>query len=313
MGKDGKRDSVAPPSQAPETQIIDASWDDEVVPAPASTDEAGVFDRVTAVPSSPAEDFVMRIMAEADAREAELLPESGLQMRAPPGPLSPPKVPVVDYVPPLPSAPRARPPRLPRRPPKDESVHAVRTPVVPAPDIAYKFELDEPGVALDTPPPPFDADAPEIEISEVPLDAALAAALDAENDEPSGSDPEREHREMRDRYATGDYAGALVIAESVLEANPADSDAERVATSCREVLIGMYVARLGSLKRVATLAIPTDEIRWLSLDHRAGFLLSLVDGISSIEEILDISGMSRLDALRIVCVLLDQRVIALAG
>ena len=46
---------------------------------------------------------------------------------------------------------------------------------------------------------------------------------------------------------------------------------------------------------------------------RAGFLLSLVDGISSIEELLDISSMPRLEALRILYGLLDQRVIALSG
>jgi hypothetical protein len=74
----------------------------------------------------------------------------------------------------------------------------------------------------------------------------------------------------------------------------------------------MYLARLGSLNKVARVALPSDQIRWLSLDHRAGFLLSLVDGHSSVEEILDISGMPRLDALRILYGLLDQRVIAIS-
>jgi hypothetical protein len=41
-------------------------------------------------------------------------------------------------------------------------------------------------------------------------------------------------------------------------------------------------------------------------------LLSLVDGMSTIEELLDISGMPRLDALRILYGLLDQRAIALS-
>ena len=40
-------------------------------------------------------------------------------------------------------------------------------------------------------------------------------------------------------------------------------------------------------------------------------LLSLVDGMSSIEDILDVSGMSRLDALRIMFTLVQQRVISL--
>src|SRR6185503_20076653 len=127
-----------------------------------STDEAGVFDRVTAVPALP-EDYVPRIMAEAEAREAELLPESGLHMRAPAGPLSPPRLPVVDYVPPAASSPRASAGRPPRRPPSDDSVHAVRTPVVPAPISPYTFELDDPDVSSSS-AQPYDPDAPEIEI-----------------------------------------------------------------------------------------------------------------------------------------------------
>jgi hypothetical protein len=58
-------------------------------------------------------------------------------------------------------------------------------------------------------------------------------------------------------------------------------------------------------------AVPSDQIRWLSLDHRAGFVLSLIDGSSTVEELLDISGMNRLDALRILYTLYDQRVVAL--
>jgi hypothetical protein len=64
---------------------------------------------------------------------------------------------------------------------------------------------------------------------------------------------------------------------------------------------------------VASVAVPSDQIRWLTLDHRAGFLLSLIDGGSTVDQILDISGMTRLDALRIMYQLLDQRVISLGS
>jgi hypothetical protein len=75
----------------------------------------------------------------------------------------------------------------------------------------------------------------------------------------------------------------------------------------------MYLARLGSLKQIIRVAIAREQIRWLSLDHRAGFLLSLIDGTSSIEELLDVSSMPRLEALRILYGLLDQRVIELSN
>ncbi|HEX7669955.1 MAG TPA: hypothetical protein VF395_10240, partial [Polyangiaceae bacterium] len=119
-------------------------------------------------------------------------------------------------------------------------------------------------------------------------------------------------QDMQDRYAVGDFTGALVVAESLLDADPENEDAKRYAQSCREVLTQMYAARIGPMDQVATVAVPPEQITWLSLDHRAGFLLSLVDGVSSIEEILDISGMTRLDALRIMYTLVQQNVIALA-
>ena len=74
----------------------------------------------------------------------------------------------------------------------------------------------------------------------------------------------------------------------------------------------MYAARLGDLAQLVSVGVPPNEIRWLSLDHRAGFLLSLVDGTSTVEEILDISGMTRLDALRIMFTLAQQNVVKLS-
>jgi hypothetical protein len=103
-----------------------------------------------------------------------------------------------------------------------------------------------------------------------------------------------------------------VVAEGLLGENADDIDAQRYAQSCRDVLTQMYTSRLGALSQRVRVAVPGDQIRWLSLDHRAGFMLSLVDGSCTVEELLDISGMNRLDALRILFTLYDQRVIALS-
>jgi hypothetical protein len=116
--------------------------------------------------------------------------------------------------------------------------------------------------------------------------------------------------EMQERFALGDYSGALVVAESLLEENPTHVEALEYAESCRAVLQQMYTARIGSLQRVPVVEVARDQLRWLSIDHRAGFVLSLVDGISSLEMILDVSGMPSLDALRILFELLEQRIIS---
>ncbi len=153
-------------------------------------------------------------------------------------------------------------------------------------------------------PPPSTKPSP---VPRLPIGERTGLELD--DRPPPAPDDDPAHKELHDRYAVGDFTGALVVADSILEHDPDDIEAKRYSQSCRDVLMQMYSARLGSLDQVVTVAIPPDQIRWLSLDHRAGFLLSLVDGSSSVDDILDICGMPRLDALRIMYQLLEQRVI----
>jgi hypothetical protein len=115
--------------------------------------------------------------------------------------------------------------------------------------------------------------------------------------------------EMQERFALGDYSGALVMAESLLDENPTHVEAREYAESCRSVLQQMYTAKIGPLDRVPVVEVAREQLRWLSIDHRAGFVLSLVDGVSSLEMILDVSGMPPLDALRILFELFQQHII----
>jgi len=117
-------------------------------------------------------------------------------------------------------------------------------------------------------------------------------------------------QEMNDRVSLGDYTGALEIAEKLLDIDATDDAAKACAESCRGVLRQMYTARIGPLDRVPMVMVARDQLRWLSIDHRAGFVLSLVDGVSSLEMILDVSGMPELDALRILSELAQQRIIS---
>jgi hypothetical protein len=130
--------------------------------------------------------------------------------------------------------------------------------------------------------------------------------------EPPGAEaPSDPQKEMQERFALGDYSGALVMAESLLDENPTHVEAREYAESCRAVLQQMYTAKIGPLDRVPVVEVAREQLRWLSIDHRAGFVLSLVDGVSSLEMILDVSGMPPLDALRILFELVQQRIISL--
>jgi hypothetical protein len=153
--------------------------------------------------------------------------------------------------------------------------------------------------------PPTES-SPELEIT----GEEETAEIDIE--EPGEETPEAAptEQEMHDRVSLGDYTGALEIAEKLLVLDPENNDALQCAESCRGVLKQMYTARIGALDRVPMVMVPRDQLRWLTIDHRAGFVLSLIDGVSSMEMILDVSGMPELDALRILSELVQQRIIS---
>jgi len=139
-------------------------------------------------------------------------------------------------------------------------------------------------------------------------DALELVGVRAQSIKPSAS-PSISMRAVRDRFDVGDFSGALVLAEGILEHDPESVDALLYAEHCRDVLKQMYISRLGGVGRVPRVAVSHEQLPWLSLDHRAGFLLSLVDGRSSFEEVLDVSGMPPIEALRLLLELLQQNVI----
>lgn len=283
MATNDRRAPPPSPSLPPVSQTADMTWDDDAVRG----DRDSSSDRVTAIPELPSEVLAKQLMAEAVEEPAlrthGKMPTalgSGLASTAPPPgqrsrELVERKLEIDENA--LDSAIAAR-GRWQRAPASAASERP-----------SQSLELDLSGLKV------ADSSAPKEQ---------LVVSLPPEPGSPLA--------ELADRYAMGDYSGALVVAEGILESDPEHADAQRFARSCREVLTGMYSARLGALDQVVRMAVAGDQIRWLSLDHRAGFLLSLVDGTLTLEEILDISGMTRLDALRIMFSLQQEGVISLA-
>ncbi|HJL20219.1 MAG TPA: hypothetical protein RMH99_31420 [Sandaracinaceae bacterium LLY-WYZ-13_1] len=119
--------------------------------------------------------------------------------------------------------------------------------------------------------------------------------------------------EMEERYALGDYTAALRTAELILGRQPEHPRAQEVSSASRQRLAQLYRSRLGALSRRPRVAVDEAEVRWLGLDHRAGFLLSRVDGVQSLEALIDVSGMPRLEALKTLVELLDVGAIRIEG
>ncbi len=116
---------------------------------------------------------------------------------------------------------------------------------------------------------------------------------------------------MLERLAAADYEGARIAAEALLEFRPRDRDALDCAQMAASELRKVYVARLGSLDRVAHVAIGTDAIvAQRGLDFGAGYLLSRIDGLATLRQVVEGAGVSSLEALRILSELYLRRVIA---
>jgi hypothetical protein len=140
-------------------------------------------------------------------------------------------------------------------------------------------------------PPPLPESASRIDPARAAIDAACAES-------------------MLERLAASDYVGTLTAAEALLVHHPLYRDALDCAGIARSELRKLYMGRLGSLDWVPHIAVGLQGLLALSLDFRAGFLLSRIDKKSSLGKIVEECGLPQLDSLRILSELYLQRVIA---
>ena len=116
--------------------------------------------------------------------------------------------------------------------------------------------------------------------------------------------------EMRAKFVKRDHEAALSLAHAILRQRPADLEATVCAEECRTALEEFAIFSTGSLHRVAVVKVSAGDLLRLDLDHRSGFLLSLIDGLGTIEVLLDVCAMPRKDALRALFALVQDGVVA---
>jgi tetratricopeptide (TPR) repeat protein len=113
----------------------------------------------------------------------------------------------------------------------------------------------------------------------------------------------------RELFALGDFSGSLEMIEKILKVDPSHAEARRYLEQNEATLIAMYESKLGPAASIPRLATQPEEVMWLNLDHRAGFLLAQIDGMSSYEDLFALSGLPRLDTARILATLMQEGVI----
>jgi tetratricopeptide (TPR) repeat protein len=134
---------------------------------------------------------------------------------------------------------------------------------------------------------------------------------------PAGARPSPDRRNdvdvwlpaAKELVALGDFSGSLELIEKILQVDPDHGEARDYLRQNEATLISMYESKLGSLARVPRLAIKPEEVLWLNLDHRAGFLLAQIDGAVDYDSLFALSGLPRLDTARILANLIADGVI----
>ncbi|HSK00959.1 MAG TPA: hypothetical protein VK932_06950 [Kofleriaceae bacterium] len=94
---------------------------------------------------------------------------------------------------------------------------------------------------------------------------------------------------------------AVAAIDLALSEDPNSALAQKLIQRNRETIMNVFQAFLGDLNRTPILARPLHELADAPISPRAAFLLSRVDGLLSIDEILDVSGMPRIEAYRYLC------------
>ena len=162
---------------------------------------------------------------------------------------------------------------------------------------------DGPSVAIPQPEDPGDESSGAWSIHAQPL--PIEAVADDETDVWRNG--------AKELVALNDFSGALELLQKILDRKPQDKEAQQLHDTCEHNLTLMYESKIGSMDARPRIAIPPDEVIWLNLDPRAGFVLAQIDGEVSFEDLYAICGLKRLDTARILCQLLEEGVVQVQG
>jgi hypothetical protein len=153
---------------------------------------------------------------------------------------------------------------------------------------------------------PVEPDAMHMEAVAAQIDRDVDAGIPA--DEPPDGRTRRRVGALIERaereFAAGHFPIAVAALDLALDEKPESAIAQKIVHRHRDLLLRIYESYIGDDTATPLVALPAHEIALQALDSRAAFLLSRIDGMLTFEEILDVAGMSRLEAYRHLCRLL---------
>lgn len=110
-------------------------------------------------------------------------------------------------------------------------------------------------------------------------------------------------------FRKGEAQESLEMLETLARQNPRRLEIQGYLELVRSHLFGYYRDRVPDASRTLKLKITPEEIMRFNLPADAGFVLSMVDGSTSVNEILALSGMDPFEAVRVVNRLLEAGIV----
>ena len=99
----------------------------------------------------------------------------------------------------------------------------------------------------------------------------------------------------------GDVDRAVAAVDLAMSEDPNSVLAQKLITRNRDTIMTIFQTFVGDMERQPQLAKPLHELQNAPISPRAAFLLSRVDGTLTVDELLDVSGMPRMEAYRYLC------------
>jgi hypothetical protein len=137
--------------------------------------------------------------------------------------------------------------------------------------------------------------------------AQILDEVDAEIPEAESKEDQTRRRIalLLERATTWSKAGeldkAVAAVDLALSEDPNSVLGQKLITRNKDTIVALFQGYLGDLDRMPQLARPLHELANAPISSRAAFLLSRIDGTLTIDELLDVSGMPRLEAYRHLC------------
>ncbi len=115
--------------------------------------------------------------------------------------------------------------------------------------------------------------------------------------------------QARNLFKEGKFELAMEMFESILQEEPNDLDVQGYYEMARNQQLKQYKSEVGDLSQIPRVIKKAAELLKLNLDHKEGFILSLIDGKLSYDDVFSLSNMDGFKTYRIIYRLLRQGII----